>query len=89
LRAQGTSHLSWSRGYGTTSVRDLGSGDRVRRFEGNLSMLAALKAFFSGIIERSVADKERKGSVVVNSELELAVARTKCSTSRPPTGSSR
>jgi hypothetical protein len=52
-------------------------------------MLAALKAFFSGIIERSVADKERKGSVVVNSELELAVARTKCSTSRPPTGSSR
>jgi len=73
-------HCFWSRGYGTTSVRDLAEsvgitsvgdynafgdkrslyrrslghyvsqslGDRVRCFEGNLSTLAALKAFFSG-----------------------------------------
>jgi len=64
-------------------------GDRVRRFEENLSTLAALKAFFSGIIERSGTDKERKGRVLVNSALELAAAKTKCSTPRPPTGSSR
>jgi TetR/AcrR family transcriptional repressor of nem operon len=64
-------------------------GDHARRFEGNLSTLAALKAFFLGIIERPIADEERKGSALVNSELELAAKRMKCSTPRPPTGSSR
>lgn len=47
-------------------------GDRVRRFEGALPPLEALEGFFSEIIERSIADKERKGCMLVNSALELA-----------------
>jgi TetR/AcrR family transcriptional repressor of nem operon len=114
-------HCFWSRGYRTTSVRDLAEsmgitgmgdynafgdkrspyrrsldryvsqslGDRARRFEGNLSTLAALKTFFPGIIGRPVADKERKGSALVNSELEPAAKRMTCSTPRPKTSSSR
>jgi TetR/AcrR family transcriptional regulator, transcriptional repressor for nem operon len=46
--------------------------DRVRRFEGNVPPLDALDAFFSEVIERSIADKERKGCMLVNSALELA-----------------
>jgi TetR/AcrR family transcriptional repressor of nem operon len=47
-------------------------GDRVRRFENELPPFDALKAFFGEIIERSVADRERKGCMLVNSALELA-----------------
>lgn len=47
-------------------------GDRVRRFENELPPFDALKAFFEEIIERSLADKERKGCMLVNSALELA-----------------
>ncbi|QPF94376.1 TetR/AcrR family transcriptional regulator [Bradyrhizobium commune] len=47
-------------------------GDRVRRFENELPPFDALKAFFEEIIERSVADRERKGCMLVNSALELA-----------------
>ena len=42
-------------------------GDRVRRFDENL--------VFSEITERSVADKDRSGDVVVNSVPELEAAR--------------
>src|SRR3569623_1686810 len=47
-------------------------GDRVRRFENELPPFDALKAFFEEIVERSLADKERKGCMLVNSALELA-----------------
>jgi TetR/AcrR family transcriptional regulator, transcriptional repressor for nem operon len=46
--------------------------DRVRRLEGNVPPLDALDAFFSEVIERSLADKHRKGCMLVNSALELA-----------------
>jgi TetR/AcrR family transcriptional repressor of nem operon len=46
--------------------------DRVRRLEGNVPPLDALEAFFSEVIERSLADKHRKGCMLVNSALELA-----------------
>jgi TetR/AcrR family transcriptional repressor of nem operon len=47
-------------------------GDRVRRLEGRVPPLDALEAFFSEVIERSLADKQRKGCMLVNSALELA-----------------
>jgi TetR/AcrR family transcriptional repressor of nem operon len=47
-------------------------GDRVRRLEGKVPPLDALEAFFSEVIERSLADKQRKGCMLVNSALELA-----------------
>lgn len=46
-------------------------GDRVGRFE-QLSPLEAIKGFFTEIIERSLADKKRKGCLLVNSALEVA-----------------
>ncbi|WP_431203800.1 TetR/AcrR family transcriptional regulator [Bradyrhizobium betae] len=47
-------------------------GDRVRRFENELAPYDALEGFFAEIIARSLADKERKGCMLVNSALELA-----------------
>jgi TetR/AcrR family transcriptional repressor of nem operon len=47
-------------------------GDRVRRLEGKVPPLDALEAFFWEVIERSLADKQRKGCMLVNSALELA-----------------
>ncbi|HUB89421.1 MAG TPA: TetR/AcrR family transcriptional regulator [Dyella sp.] len=47
-------------------------GDRVGRFENNLSPRATLEAFFREIIERSIQDKDRKGCLLVNSALEVA-----------------
>ncbi len=46
--------------------------DRVRRFESQLSPRAAIDAFFAEIIEMSLADKEHKGCLIVNSALELS-----------------
>lgn len=47
-------------------------GDRVARFEHSLSPLAAIEAFFKEIVDRSVADQDRKGCLLVNSALEVA-----------------
>lgn len=44
--------------------------DRVARFERSLPPLAALRAFFDEIVERSVADPECRGCMLVNSALE-------------------
>ncbi|HBP28622.1 TetR/AcrR family transcriptional regulator [Advenella sp. FME57] len=46
--------------------------DRVRRLEGKLPPPQAISAFFSEIIQRSLADRQRKGCMLVNSALELA-----------------
>ena len=46
--------------------------DRVRCFEGTLSPLQSIKAFFDEIIHRSLTDKDRKGCMLVNSALEMA-----------------
>jgi TetR/AcrR family transcriptional regulator, transcriptional repressor for nem operon len=46
--------------------------DRVRRFEGTLSPLQSIKAFFDEIVHRSLSDKDRKGCMLVNSALEMA-----------------
>lgn len=46
--------------------------DRVRRLEGKLSPPQAISAFFSEIIQRSLADSQRKGCMLVNSALEVA-----------------
>ena len=47
-------------------------GDRVGRFEGNLTPREAIGSFFDEIIERSLSDKQRKGCMLVNSALEMA-----------------
>ncbi len=46
-------------------------GDRVYRFEGHLPPRDAITAFFKEIVERSLADSERKGCMLVNSAVEL------------------
>ncbi len=46
--------------------------DRVRRFEGHYPPRAAIAAFFDEIIERSLADRDRKGCMLVNTALEIA-----------------
>ena len=46
--------------------------DRVRRFDGTLSPLQSIKAFFDEIVHRSLTDKDRKGCMLVNSALEMA-----------------
>jgi TetR/AcrR family transcriptional regulator, transcriptional repressor for nem operon len=46
--------------------------DRVSRFEGKLSPLQAIKAFFAEIVERSLGDEDLKGCMLVNSALEVA-----------------
>ena len=52
--------------YLETSVRD-----RVSRLE-QLPPFAAIRAFFDEVIERSLADKQRRGCMLVNAALELA-----------------
>ncbi len=47
-------------------------GDRARRFEGRFPPREAIIAFFNEIVERSLADTQRKGCMLVNSALELA-----------------
>jgi TetR/AcrR family transcriptional repressor of nem operon len=47
-------------------------GDRVARFEHRLPPREAIAAFFGEIIERSLADREHKGCMLVNSAIELA-----------------
>lgn len=44
--------------------------DRVARLERSLPPLAAIRAFFDEIVERSVADPECRGCMLVNSALE-------------------
>jgi len=46
--------------------------DRVGRFENQMPPRAAIAAFFNEIIKRSLADKDRKGCMLVNSALEVA-----------------
>jgi TetR/AcrR family transcriptional repressor of nem operon len=46
--------------------------DRVGRFENQMPPRAAIAAFFNEIVKRSLADKERKGCMLVNSALEVA-----------------
>jgi TetR/AcrR family transcriptional regulator, transcriptional repressor for nem operon len=46
--------------------------DRIRRFDGTLSPLESIKAFFQEIVHRSLTDKNRKGCMLVNSALEMA-----------------
>jgi TetR/AcrR family transcriptional repressor of nem operon len=46
--------------------------DRVSRFEGKLSPLKAIKAFFAEIVDRSLNDADNKGCMLVNSALEVA-----------------
>ncbi|CAH2603319.1 TetR/AcrR family transcriptional regulator [Rhodovastum atsumiense] len=45
--------------------------DRIARFA-PLPPLAALRGFFTEIVERSVADRQRRGCMLVNSALEVA-----------------
>jgi TetR/AcrR family transcriptional repressor of nem operon len=51
---------------------DQGFHDRIGRMEGHLPPLQAIGAFLSEIIERSLADPQRKGCLLVNSALELS-----------------
>jgi TetR/AcrR family transcriptional regulator, transcriptional repressor for nem operon len=44
--------------------------ERIRRLESTLPSHVAITAFFGEIIERSVADKRRRGCMLVNSTLE-------------------
>ena len=45
--------------------------DRIRRFEA-LAPQAAIAAFFAEIVARSLADRERKGCMLVNAALDVA-----------------
>jgi TetR/AcrR family transcriptional repressor of nem operon len=49
-----------------------GFGDRVRRLESQLPPRQAIAAFFEEIVERSLADPERRGCLLVNAALEVA-----------------
>ncbi|HVJ51792.1 MAG TPA: TetR/AcrR family transcriptional regulator [Aliidongia sp.] len=51
---------------------EISFADRVGRFEGTMPPRAAIAAFFHEIIERSLADAQRKGCMLVNSALEVA-----------------
>src|SRR5260370_24324011 len=94
----------WSRGYETTSVRDLAErmgigaaslynayGDkrtlftkaleryanrsmreRIARLEASHRPKQAIRAFLTEIVERSLADPDRKGCLLVNSALDVA-----------------
>jgi TetR/AcrR family transcriptional repressor of nem operon len=94
----------WSRGYETTSVRDLAErmglvgaslykayGDkrtlltkaleryanrsmreRIARLEASYRPKQAIRAFLTEIVERSLADPDRKGCLLVNSALDVA-----------------
>jgi TetR/AcrR family transcriptional repressor of nem operon len=45
--------------------------DRIKRLEGTLPPLAAIRAFFAEIVERSVGDAQCRGCLLVNSALEV------------------
>lgn len=45
--------------------------DRIRRLEGTLPPLDAIRAFFAEIVERSVTDAQCRGCLLVNSALEV------------------
>lgn len=45
--------------------------ERVHRLETSLQPLAAIRAFFDEIIDRSVSDKQRRGCMLVNAALEV------------------
>jgi TetR/AcrR family transcriptional repressor of nem operon len=51
--------------------------DRVGRLE-RLPPLAALRAFFDAIIERSVTDAQQRGCLLVNSALDMAPHDPEC-----------
>ena len=51
---------------------DASFADRVRRLEGALPPLEAIRAFFAEIIRRSLDDPQRKGCLLINSALEVA-----------------
>ncbi len=46
-------------------------GDRLRRIEGRLPPREAIAAFLHELIERSLADGQRRGCMLVNAALEL------------------
>lgn len=46
--------------------------DRVRRLEQGKQPLAAIRAFFDEIIDRSVHDKQKRGCMLVNAALEVS-----------------
>ncbi len=46
--------------------------DRVERFEGHLPPRAAIGAFFSEIVARSLGDTQHKGCMLINSAVEIA-----------------
>jgi len=51
---------------------DASFADRVRRLEGTLPPLEAIRAFFMEIIRRSLDDRQHKGCMLINSALEVA-----------------
>ena len=51
---------------------DISFADRVRRLEGALPPLEAIRAFFAEIIQRSLDDPQHKGCLLINSALEVA-----------------
>jgi TetR/AcrR family transcriptional repressor of nem operon len=51
---------------------DISFADRVRRLEGALPPLEAIRAFFAEIIQRSLDDPQRKGCLLINSALDVA-----------------
>jgi TetR/AcrR family transcriptional repressor of nem operon len=46
--------------------------ERIQRLEAGKKPLAAIRAFFDEVIERSVTDRQRRGCMLVNSALEMA-----------------
>ncbi len=48
-----------------------GLRERVSQLEGELSPLGAIRAFFDGIVERSVGDPRHRGCMLVNAALEI------------------
>jgi TetR/AcrR family transcriptional repressor of nem operon len=60
--------------YGQALVRyvERGLGERLGRFETQLTPRAAIGAFFEDVIERSLKDRQRKGCMVVNAAVEVA-----------------
>jgi TetR/AcrR family transcriptional repressor of nem operon len=58
--------------YALDRYSDISFADRVRRLEGALPPLEAIRAFFAEIIQRSLDDPQRKGCLLINSALEVA-----------------